>query len=88
MQRIVSAVLFLVATLGASTLGVAQDGEWRHASSLIGEPKYPADFERFDYVNPDAPKGGVVRELAGLWAVSFGVVVHEDLFSFVGSFYG
>ncbi len=61
MQRIVSAVLFLVATLGASTLGVAQDGEWRHASSLIGEPKYPADFERFDYVNPDAPKGGVVR---------------------------
>jgi microcin C transport system substrate-binding protein len=32
-----------------------------HALSLIGEPKYPADFQHFDYVNPDAPKGGMVR---------------------------
>ena len=32
-----------------------------HALSLIGEPKYPADFKQFDYVNPDAPKGGIVR---------------------------
>jgi microcin C transport system substrate-binding protein len=39
------------------------DGEpaWRHALSTFGEIKYPADFKRFDYVNPDAPKGGVVR---------------------------
>ena len=28
---------------------------------LIGEPKYPADFTHFDFVNPDAPKGGLVR---------------------------
>jgi microcin C transport system substrate-binding protein len=42
-------------------LAFGQDSEWRHASSLIGEPKYPPDFERFDYVNPDAPKGGIVR---------------------------
>jgi microcin C transport system substrate-binding protein len=33
----------------------------RHAVSLIGTPKYPAHFQHFDYVNPDAPKGGVVR---------------------------
>jgi len=32
-----------------------------HAVSLVGEPKYPADFTHFDYVNPDAPKGGVAR---------------------------
>jgi microcin C transport system substrate-binding protein len=32
-----------------------------HALSLISEPKYPADFQHFDYVNPDAPKGGMVR---------------------------
>ena len=32
-----------------------------HALSLIGEPKYPADFTHFDFVNPDAPKGGHVR---------------------------
>src|SRR5437016_6585806 len=34
---------------------------WRHALSLFGDIKYPADFKRYDYVNPDAPKGGVVR---------------------------
>ena len=34
---------------------------WRHALSLFGDVKYPADFKRFDYVNPDAPKGGVTR---------------------------
>jgi microcin C transport system substrate-binding protein len=33
----------------------------RHALSLIGEPKYPVDFQHFGYVNPDAPKGGLVR---------------------------
>ena len=29
-----------------------------HGISSFGELKYPADFKRFDYVNPDAPKGG------------------------------
>jgi microcin C transport system substrate-binding protein len=37
---------------------------WRHALSLFGEVKYPADFKRFDYVNPDAPKGGVARMIS------------------------
>lgn len=37
-----------------------------HALTLYGEaPKYPADFRHFDYVNPDAPKGGTLR-LSGL----------------------
>lgn len=27
----------------------------------FGEPNYPADFQHFDYVNPDAPQGGEVR---------------------------
>lgn len=31
-----------------------------HAISLFGEPKYPAGFAHFDYVNPDAPKGGSI----------------------------
>jgi microcin C transport system substrate-binding protein len=36
---------------------------FRHALSLFGEVKYPAGFKRFDYVNPDAPKGGTVRQI-------------------------
>jgi len=40
----------------------APDGlAWRHAVSTYGDIKYPAGFKRFDYVKPDAPKGGVVR---------------------------
>jgi len=35
----------------------------QHAVTLYNEaPKYPADFKHFDYVNPDAPKGGIFRE--------------------------
>ncbi|QKV20666.1 ABC transporter substrate-binding protein [Oricola thermophila] len=48
----------VVGSLQATT---AQEAEWRHATSLIGEPKYPPDFRHFDYVNPDAPKGGELR---------------------------
>ncbi|MDB5577496.1 MAG: hypothetical protein JWR80_2672, partial [Bradyrhizobium sp.] len=36
---------------------------WRHALSLFGDVKYPADFKRFDYVNPDAPKTGIARQI-------------------------
>jgi microcin C transport system substrate-binding protein len=36
---------------------------WRHALSLFGDVRYPADFKRFDYVNPDAPKGGAARQI-------------------------
>lgn len=61
-------------SLSAAVLGLcliagplrAQDApkdasQWRHGLSLMGEPKYPADFKRFDYVNPDAPKAGLLR---------------------------
>jgi len=35
----------------------------QHAVTLYnGPPKYPADFKHFDYVNPDAPKGGIFRQ--------------------------
>lgn len=31
------------------------------AIALHGDPKYAPDFKHFDYVNPDAPKGGTLR---------------------------
>src|SRR4030095_11975058 len=34
---------------------------WRHALSVFGDVKYPADFKHYEYANPNAPKGGVVR---------------------------
>ena len=60
------------AALAAPALGrieaaraqTAAQGEWKHALSLFGEIKYPASFPHFDYVNPKAPQGGAVREIA------------------------
>lgn len=56
--RLVLAALLLVLAVGS---GAAEEPVWRHATSLNEEPKYPPDFKHFDYVNPDAPKGGLVR---------------------------
>jgi microcin C transport system substrate-binding protein len=40
----------------------AEEAAWRHGLSLYGELKYPDGFKHFDYVNPNAPKGGIVRQ--------------------------
>ncbi len=63
------------ATLAAPALGAlgagsvtgpaaAQTKTWKHGLSLFGEPKYPAGFKNFEYVNPQAPQGGTVRQIA------------------------
>ncbi len=39
----------------------AQEIPWRHALSLMGDIKYPAGFKHYSYVNPNAPKGGLLR---------------------------
>ena len=48
----------LLLTLAAT----ASAAPGKHALTLYGEPpKYAEDFSHFDYVNPDAPKGGTLR---------------------------
>jgi len=55
------ALVALVALAAPALADPAQNGPWRHATSLIGDPKYPEGFKHYDYVNPNAPKGGVAR---------------------------
>jgi microcin C transport system substrate-binding protein len=55
----------------------AVEPAWRHALSLFGDIKYPAGFERFDYVNPDAPKTGLVRLAATGTFDNFNIVVGQ-----------
>jgi microcin C transport system substrate-binding protein len=50
--------------IGSASAQTGSEPAWRHGLSLFGNLKYPADFKRFDYVNPDAPKGGVARMIA------------------------
>ncbi len=50
-----------LAPLDAAQAQAGEDPAWRHALSLFGDVKYPVNFKLYDYVNPDAPKGGTVR---------------------------
>ena len=53
MKHLLALFLLLCAVQNASAAGV-------HALAMDGEPRYGRDFEHFDYVRPDAPKGGHV----------------------------
>ncbi|MBM3568001.1 MAG: ABC transporter substrate-binding protein [Alphaproteobacteria bacterium] len=53
MRALISCMLALAAS--------AASAEPRHGLSTFGDLKYPPDFKHFEYVNPDAPKGGTVR---------------------------
>jgi len=55
-----ASALLIVAAL-ASANSAADTSQPRHAIAMHGEPKYGPDFEHFDYVNPRAPKGGLLR---------------------------
>ncbi len=73
-SRAVSLLLASALLAGTAPLAYAQQpapaqtaapateaGEWHTSSSLIRPSKYGETFQRYDYVNPDAPKGGVLR---------------------------
>ena len=46
----------------APQTAAASSEECVPAVSLLGKPKMPADFKSFDWANPDAPKGGTLRQ--------------------------
>ncbi|PRD44183.1 hypothetical protein C5748_06135 [Phyllobacterium phragmitis] len=66
MKAILAVMMALAMMAGSTIIAAAQSPEpqWRHASSLLGEPKYPPGFKHYDYVNPDAPKGGTLNQVA------------------------
>ena len=51
----------LLAFILAAALPARADDQWHTYSSLIGESKYGETFQHYDYVNPDAPKGGTLN---------------------------
>ena len=54
--------LALVALVAAPLLAIAEDPAPSHGLAIYGDLKYPANFTHFDYVKPDAPKGGRLRQ--------------------------
>ena len=61
--RLVLAPVGFLLALHPLTAGASEPLKRHHALSLIGEPAYGPDFKHFDWVNPDAPKGGRVRQM-------------------------
>ena len=58
-----------------------------HAVSLAGRPKYPAGFVHLDYVDPQAPKGGSLRQaLVGSFDSLNPFIPRGDAFSPPGLF--
>src|SRR5690606_18446522 len=57
------------ATAAAATLPLSRSraAEGRHGLSVFDEFKYGPDFSAFDYVVPDAPKGGRIVFTAPSW---------------------
>jgi microcin C transport system substrate-binding protein len=56
------AVLAVLLACGATAASASESATRHHALSLVGDARYAAGFKHFDWVNPDAPKGGVVRQ--------------------------
>lgn len=54
---------FLILGLAASLPGFAAITQ-SHGYAQFGTLKYPANFQHFDWTNPDAPKGGTLRLMA------------------------
>lgn len=50
----------LLGLMLAAGMAQADDVVKAHGYSFYGDLTYPADFAHFDYVNPDAPKGGEI----------------------------
>lgn len=79
-----AALAMLSAGLALPAAALAEDAPadglvWRHSSSLIGEPKYPDGFKHYDYVNPDAPKGGTLNSATDGTFDSFNPYVVQGL---------
>ncbi|MER9874638.1 extracellular solute-binding protein [Mesorhizobium sp. M0195] len=54
-------VVWLIATILFVGLSLQPAlSEPKHALAMQGEPALPADYDHFNYVNPDAPKGGSI----------------------------
>ncbi|MES0156729.1 extracellular solute-binding protein [Mesorhizobium sp. M0018] len=51
---LIAAILFVGLSLQPAL------SEPKHALAMQGEPALPADYDHFNYVNPDAPKGGSI----------------------------
>jgi microcin C transport system substrate-binding protein len=55
----------------------------RHGLSIFGDLKYPADFGHFDYVDPNAPKGGMFSQIGPSGMYNQNLLTFNSLNAFI-----
>ena len=70
-------------TSALAPVGKAAESPDRHGISAFDDLKYPADFKQLDYVNPNAPKGGVFSYVAATRIFNQNIITFNSLNSFV-----
>jgi microcin C transport system substrate-binding protein len=73
----------LASTIARPALAQAQEGPERHGMSAFGDLKYRPDFKHFDYVNPNAPKGGVFSHVGATRTFNQNFLTFNSLNSFI-----
>ena len=66
----------------ARNVEATQDVE-QHGISAFGDLKYPPEFKHFDYVNPDAPKGGAFSHVGATRVFNQNFLTFNSLNSFI-----
>ena len=69
--------------LPGKVFAASPTGQKLHGLSAFGDLKYPPDFTHFDYVNADAPKGGLFNFAPPNWLYNQNVQTFNTLNSFV-----
>jgi microcin C transport system substrate-binding protein len=76
------AVATLIVRSHLASEASAQESE-RHGISGFGDLKYPVDFKRFEYVNPDAPKGGLFSQIGSTRQFNQNFLTFNSLNSYI-----
>lgn len=71
------------AMAGCLVPACAAEGADAHGMSAFGDLKYPADFAHFDYVNVNAPKGGVLSTVPSTRAYNQSFQTFNSLNAFI-----
>lgn len=75
---------FALSPFALSRGALAQAGQTGvHGLSIFGDLKYPQDFTHFEYVNPQAPKGGRLSYQPSTWFFNQNVQTYNTLNGFV-----
>jgi microcin C transport system substrate-binding protein len=73
----------LAGTTGLSTSALSADEIETHGISSFGDLKYPADFKQLEYVNVNAPKGGLFSQIGPSRQYNQNFLTFNSLNSFI-----